>query len=215
LKLTSRCAACWPLLPLALALAGALPRASLELERAPSPPTSAARAYEPPPLFLAGAHGDGNDVDLRVLSSSSRARLTLDGERQLEYQVSGSAQLLADDSLASVELELSPAAGASAVQRTLRLELRSAPGASSPIPGQHVSHCSARLFSDGESAELTLLAAWMRLPLSRVRAQLVSEPALGLEVLALRPAPERAPWDGAPRGVLSLELEWSSAPRNR
>lgn len=215
MNFTSRCAACWPLLPLALALAGALPRVALELERTPTPPATKARAYEPPPLFLAGAHGDGSDVNLRVLRTSSRAHLTLDGERRLEYEVSGSAQLLADDSLASVELELIPAAGASAVQRTLRFELRSAPGASSPIPGQHVSHCGARLFSDGESAELTLLAAWMRLPLSRVRAQLVSEPSLGLDTLALRPAPERAPWDGAPRGVLSLELEWSSAPRNR
>jgi hypothetical protein len=215
LNSASRFGAYWPLLPLALAVAGALPRLAFEPERPPAPPATEARPYEPPPLFLSGAHGDGRDVELQVLRANSRARLTLDGERKLEYEVSGHAQLLADDSLAGVELELIPVAGASAVHRTLRLELRSAPGASSPIPGQHVSRCGARLFSDGQSAELELLCAWMRLPLGRVRAQLVGESALGLDTLALRPAPERAPWDGAPRGVLSLELEWSSAPRNR
>jgi len=211
----SRFAACWPLAPLGLALAVALPRAALERERPPSPPATMARPYEPPPLFLTGAHGDGRDVELQVRRAGSRASLTLDAERRLEYEVTGRARLLADDSLAGVELELTPIAGASAVQRTLRVELRSAPGASSPIPGQHVSHCGARLFSDGQSVELELLGAWMRLPLGRVRAQLVSEPAVGLETLALRPAPERAPWDGAPRGVLSLDLEWSSAPSHR
>lgn len=215
MSLVSRCAPCWPLLPLGLALAGALPRAMRERERPPVPPATPARPFEPPPLFLAGAHGDGRDADLQVLRASSRAQLTLAGERKLEYEVTGRAQLLADDSLAELELVLIPAADASAVQRTLHLELRSAPGASSPIPGQHVSRCSARLFSDGQSTEVELLAAWMRLPLGRVRAQLVGEPALGLDTLALRPAPERAPWDGAPRGVLSLDLEWSSAPRTR
>lgn len=171
------------LAPLALAAAALGVR---QLTRVPyRDPARPARATEfvPPAFFVAASAAPGVDQSLRVQAEQSSGRVatiggySAHGEQSLRAQ--GSLRILADESLADVELDLQPRAGANANgwPRDIALHLRGV-GARSRMtdaPGVRASSLRCSVVIGGVSREAVLAVTWIRLPGGTVELQAVGD----------------------------------------
>ena len=159
-------------IPLALALAALGLREATREPRHPPPSPGRVTPFVPPPLFLAAANGPHVEAGLAVDGELSSARLIV-GEGNAKHVVqgfraTGSLRVLADDSLADVELHLEPRSGRTSRgwPAGLSIHLRGVSARSRPtaVPGVRVCdlRCAATL--GGDSREVILLLTWMRLP---------------------------------------------------
>lgn len=205
----------WGAAPLSLALLALALRASAPKAPQVAGPAEPPRPFVPPLAFLAAAHAPGVDESWEVDGASSRAHLELDdADEAVTYQVSGTFELAADESLGGAELVLTPLEPAPARARTLRLQLAPSPTRSSPVPGLHAARPAVRLVSEEGSQPTVLELTWMRLPGPSVTVQAVTTPALEL-ARVVRPARGRQPWERASQAVLSLSLKLAPAPDPR
>jgi hypothetical protein len=170
------------LAPLALASAALGVR---ELTRGPfREPTVPGRATEfvPPLLFLAASAAPGIDQSLQVLADRSSARVATAGgdsaRSEQGLRVRGSLRILADESLADVELDLVPRAEAQASgwPRDVALHLRAVGARSHTTGAPGVRACSLRcsVVLGGASREAVLAVTWLRLPGGAVELQAVA-----------------------------------------
>jgi len=205
--MNSRLLDAWPLAPLGLAAAGLLalspqPRtAHAPRDPASAPPT----AFTPPALFLASAHVSDEEVYV-VDASASRALVLLNGDHpeRRELSVRGSLRLIADESVAALELELESTLANGRHAVTLQIQGKPSPSKHSPIPGLHVADLEARATRGGLPRPTRLAATWIRLPGGKLRVQAVAERFDAYDDVI---AAGSAPWTAEQHASLSLVLE--------
>jgi len=167
-----------------LALAGAAlgirewTRAPVVESKAPGPAT----AFVPPPLFLAATSAPGVDQSLRTIADQSYARVaaadgnSAHGEQRLRAE--GSVRILADESLADLELNLVPRSEAqqNGWPRDVALHLRGVGARShtTGVPGVRACSLRCAVTLGGIARETTLAVTWIRLPGGVVQLQAVA-----------------------------------------
>ncbi|MCY2959194.1 MAG: hypothetical protein NTY35_03430 [Planctomycetota bacterium] len=158
--------------PLALALAAlGVREATRDAHRSP---ISHGRSTEfvPPLLFLAASAPPGVDQVLQADAQRSSARVVTIGDRgeqrEQGLRAEGSVRILADETLAGLELDLQPRADAlsNGWPRDLKLHIRTVSARCHATGAPGVRACTLRctVVLGGVSRDTTLALTWMRLP---------------------------------------------------
>jgi len=170
------------LLPLALALSALGVREATRIPFLASEARGSATEFVPPPLFLAASAAPGRVQGFRVDTEKSSARVATvdDGAARggQTLRARGSMRILADESIADVELDLEPLADARANGwlRDVALHLRSigALSRSTAVPGVRASDLRCSVVIGGVSREVNLALTWLRLPGGKVELHAVA-----------------------------------------
>ncbi|MBL8863677.1 MAG: hypothetical protein JNK02_16930 [Planctomycetes bacterium] len=156
-------------LPLCAALAALVLREIQRPVPATAAPTPVVTEYVPPLALLAAARAPSVAGDCVVDGARSTA-IAIGAREGLERRllVSGSVRLLADDSLAGLELDLALPAGAPAngwpPDLLLHLRGAGAQGRVVPLPGVRAADVRCSIALGGVAHEAVLAATWIRLP---------------------------------------------------